>query len=544
MQWLAMLRSAVLLLGFLCWSASNGRAQDWPRFRGPNGTGISDATNLVSEFGPEKNVVWKVDAEAGTSSPIIVKNRLFYSSFQGDLRSLHCLDGSSGQTMWTASVTKKHDEIATPPNDPATSTPVCDGNHVVVFFPDFGVAAFTADGRHIWSKEYAASSSMHGLASSLVIVDGKVIHVVDQLKDSYIVAYDVEGGNQIWRVDRVSGLTGAFATPAIFRPADGAPQIVVTGPLELATFQADTGQKVWWITGKSNAPISSPVVLNDRIYFCEPVGAPIPFSMVSDSDKDHDGKLSLAEVKDQEAVYRLIRRIDDAHDGNEIVDATEWNDAFGAFEGRGGLLAVDPNGTGDVTSTQVTWSITRSVPYIPCVLVYRGVLYLIQDGGILATIDPATGDIAKRARLKSAAGQYYASPVAADGKVFLTNTKGDITVLRAGSEWEVLATNRLDAACVATPAIGNGRLFIRTKKTIFCIGKSPPGSAYPLSWWACGALVPSCHSGRPAQPVGWDQLTSRAQAHHDHSPCSTASVIDWPDHRGKIRVASDRCILR
>lgn len=230
----------VLILGFLSSLASTGRSQDWPRFRGPNGTGISDATNLVSEFSPAKNVVWKVTSEPGTSSPIIVENRLFYSSFKDDLRNLHCLNTATGQTMWTLSVTKKHDEIATPPNDPATSTPVCDGSHVIVFFPDFGLVAYTIDGKHLWSNEYAASTSMHGLASSLEVVDGKVIHVVDQLKDSYLAAYDVESGDQVWRVDRVSGVTGGYSTPAIFYPADDSPQIIVAGPLELSASLART----------------------------------------------------------------------------------------------------------------------------------------------------------------------------------------------------------------------------------------------------------------------------------------------------------------
>jgi outer membrane protein assembly factor BamB len=449
--------------------AATGWAQDWPRFRGPNGTGVSDATGLVAEFSTSHHVVWKAEVAAGTSSPIVVGNRLFYCSYGGDRRTVHCLDAGTGRELWNRSITKARDELATPPNDPATPTPASDGSRVVAFFPDFGILAYTVDGEPMWSKEYPPSTSMHGLASSLVIVGNKVIHQVDQLKDSYLAAYHVHNGELAWRVERLSGVTGGYSTPATMHPASGPAQVIVDSPLEMAAFRADTGEKLWWLTGKSNAPIGCPAVTNDQIYFCEPEGEPIPFSMVASMDKDSDGRLSLSELKDEPAASRLFDRIDENRD--QSVDEAEWNSSFGTFVGRGGLIAVDPSGAGDITATHVKWSITKSVPHIPSVLVYQGVLYFVQDGGIVTSVDPGTGEVAKRARLSESTGQYYASPVAADGKIYLANTDGNISVLRAGREWEVLSTNKLGEACYATPVIANNCLFIRCEKSIYCFGE-------------------------------------------------------------------------
>ena len=454
-------------------AACQAVADDWSRFRGPNGSGITTATNMVEEFGADKNLIWQVSANPGTSSPIVVSGKLFYTSHKDDVRTLHCLDAENGAELWTKNVTKQRDEVATPPNDPATPTPACDGKRVVAFFPDYGLVAFALDGEPMWTKEYPASESMHGLASSPVIVEDKVIHQVDQLKDSFLVAYHADSGEVIWKVPRVSGVTGGYSTPAVYRPSDEQTQLIVSSPMELAAFRADTGEKVWWVTGKSNAPISSPVVLKDRIYYCEPVGDPIPFSMVSSADKDKDGKLTIEEVSNQEAVKRLLQRIDSSGNNDSAVDEAEWDATFGAFEGRGGLVAVDPSGVGDVTSTHVEWTSTKSLPHIPCALVEGDFLYLVQDGGIVTTYNRSSGESAKRARLKSATGKYYASPIAADGKVFLANTKGAITVLAAGGEWEVLATNQLGEGCFATPAIWNDRLIVRTEKSIFCFGDLP-----------------------------------------------------------------------
>jgi hypothetical protein len=211
------------------------------------------------------------------------------------------------------------------------------------------------------------------------------------------------------------------------------------------------------------------------------VGEPIPAAALAPYDKDGDGKLSRSEVQSDVAVSRLFERIDSASNNKDgIIDQAELAEAFGGFVGKGGLVTAKLGGAGDVTKTHVAWSHRQSVPHIASVLLYDRMLYLVRDGGILATMDPETGAVGKRGRLPRGGKQFYASPVAADGKVFLLDTDGTMTVIRGTRDWEVLATNELGEACFATPAICDGRIFVRTDRSLFCFG-SPDETKTPDS---------------------------------------------------------------
>ena len=253
-------------------------AGEWTRFRGPDGSGVAADQSIPAEFGPDKNLAWRIELAAGTSSPIVVNELLFLTSHAADLRTLHCVEASTGKQLWTRSVQKRHDEIATAPAGPSTPTPVSDGRHIFVFFPDVGLYAWTTDGKELWHKPSAASKTMHGLSSSLVCVDDRVIQVVDQLNDSYIAAFDAASGKQVWKSERVSGITGGYSTPVVYQPKGQKSQIITTGPLEVVAYDVANGERLWWLMGKSNAPVSSPILRGNRLYFCEPVGEPIPGS--------------------------------------------------------------------------------------------------------------------------------------------------------------------------------------------------------------------------------------------------------------------------
>src|SRR5580704_16342613 len=162
--------------------------EEWPRFRGVNGSGVSTSRGLPADFGPDKHLLWKVDASHGSSSPIISRGLLYFTSYDDDQRTLHCLDAATGKERWARSVKKLRQENATPPNGPATPTPVTDGMAVFVLYPDFGLLCYTLEGKEKWRKEIEPFRSMHGIASSLVTVDNLVILVIDQLADSYIEA--------------------------------------------------------------------------------------------------------------------------------------------------------------------------------------------------------------------------------------------------------------------------------------------------------------------------------------------------------------------
>lgn len=445
-------------------------AESWSRFRGPNGSGVSPAAGLPDAIDAEGNLLWKADSGKGSSSPIVADGRLYFTSYEGNDRFTHCLVSKTGVSLWKQTVLKVRDETASNPNSPATCTPVTDGKNVVAFFPDSGLFCYSIDGEEKWRADVGPFHSMHGITGSPVLVDNLVVLQLDQLRGSELSAYDLATGKLAWKVPRIDGLTGAYSTPSILATG-GASLIVTSGPQELAGYLASTGEKVWSVQGVSNAPVTAPLVSAGRVISCEPMRtSTTPFNLLAALDANKDGKYTLEEAKRSLPSYRLLERIDNDHgNGDGIIEEAEWNEAFGKYLNKGGLVAVDL-ASDETKSPEVRWTYRKSVPYIASPLVLEGILYVAQDGGIVTTIDPETGDVLHRGRLSQGAKQYYASPVAADGKVFLVDTEGKLTVLKAGSEWEELSTTGLGEPCYATPAIYDGQIFVRTSKALYCFG--------------------------------------------------------------------------
>jgi len=184
-------------------------------------------------------------------------------------------------------------------------------------------------------------------------------------------------------------------------------------------------------------------------------------------DSNHDGALQQAELP--EGPMRSYFPFEDSNRDGKL-DEAEWKSFRAVMAAENGLLALRAGGAGDVTATALKWKYQVSVPQLPSALLYGGVIYMINDGGILTTLDPANGQAFKRGRLRGAVDKYYASPVAADGKVFFVGNSGVVTILKAGPDQEILSVNELDDECFATPAIADGRVYIRTRGMLYCFG--------------------------------------------------------------------------
>lgn len=194
--------------------------------------------------------------------------------------------------------------------------------------------------------------------------------------------------------------------------------------------------------------------------------------MMLPADADKDGKVALAEVGTQPGIVRFLDKIDrEFGNADGLVDSEEWNKAQAPALGKGGLAALDLSGRGDVTDSHYRWRYTKQVAQIPSILVFRDVLYMVQDGGLLTTFNPDSGEQMKRGRL-SAGGQYYASPIAGDDKVYVINTAGQTNVIKAGRSWESISNGELGEQVWATPAIVDGSIFVRSEKTMWCFKAS------------------------------------------------------------------------
>jgi outer membrane protein assembly factor BamB len=468
-------RTLWLLIILFC--SGIAAASDWPRFRGPNGSGVSDDTRLPVHFGPTHNVIWKTSLPQGHSSPVVVGDRIYLTAYSDKSLLTICLSRTTGEVLWRRAVPRKSTERYHERNTPASPTPVADANRVYVFFPEFGLVAFQKNGQERWRFPLGPFKNHHGMASSPILVGDKVVLQCDQDTNAFLLALDKRTGKLAWETKRSEVIQG-FSTPVLYYPQAGSAQIVTSGSFHLIAYGVDKGEKLWWINGLAWQPKTTPLVGNNLIFVHSATSAtdkprkqialPAFAAVLQEQDRNQDGRLSLEEadglrLRDSWIVVDL--------DKNGSLDAYEWNNYRAMLNEQNGIFAIRPGVRGDVTKTNVQWSYWKSLPNVSSPLLYDNVIYLVKDGGVLTSLDSSTGRVLKQARLAGATEQYFASPVAGAEKVFLVSESGKVTVLNAAPEWQPLALNDLEDDCFATPAIAGGRLYFRTKNALYCFGE-------------------------------------------------------------------------
>jgi len=450
-------------------------AADWPQFRGPNGSGVSPSTNLPDRFDAQNNAVWKTTLPPGHSSPVFTAGHIFVTAFDGKKLLTICLDRGTGKVLWRRESPREREESFQPTNGPASPSPVTDGANVYVFFGDFGLLSYSPDGNERWRLPLGPFNNPNGHGSSPILADGRLVLICDQDGGSYLIAVDPASGRVLWKTMRPE-YTRGYATPAVYRPKSGPAELIVPGAYEVASYTIDTGEKLWWVRGMPWQLKSVPLIDGDRIFVngWEVEGDRARRSEVPDFaqvlakyDKDHDGKLSRSEMLPSHSA-EWFGDADLNHDGYIDADEWQWYRARDASENC--LVAIRAGGRGDVSNTHVLWRYRKALPNTPSPLLYEGVIYLIRDG-IFTSLNPDNGQVYKQARLTGALGRYWSSPVAADGRIFVASEEGKVVVLRAAPQWEIIDVNNLDEDTFATPAILDGRIYIRTRAGLYCFAK-------------------------------------------------------------------------
>jgi outer membrane protein assembly factor BamB len=244
----------------------------------------------------------------------------------------------------------------------------------------------------------------------------------------------------------------------------------------VASYAIQTGEKLWWVRGMAWQLKCVPLIDGDRIYVngWETGGdqsqrgqVPEFAAMLTEYDKDHDGKLSPTELPPR-YTSEWFADNDLNHDG--YIDQREWRFYQVRNAAENCLVAIRAGGRGDVTNSHVLWRYRKALPNTASPLLYQGVIYLIRDG-IFTSLNPENGEMYKQARLAGALGRYWSSPVAGDGRIFVVSEEGKVVVLRAAPEWEILAVNNLGEDTFATPAIVDGRIYVRTREALYCFAK-------------------------------------------------------------------------
>jgi outer membrane protein assembly factor BamB len=466
--------AVVLLIG----SLSAADAPGWSRFRGPNGSGVSTATNIPTEFGPNKNLVWRLALPQGHSSPIVHGDRIYLTGFRDGALVTIAINRLTGSVLWERAAPQVKTTVVDKRNNPASPSPAVEDNAVFVFFPDYGLIAYDGSGKEQWSIPLGPFNNIYGMGASPIIVGDLVVLACDQSLGSYVMAVDKRTGKVRWKVDRPEAKSG-HSTPILWRGPDGKDQILLAGSFLLTAYDATTGKKIWWVGGLSFEMKSTPVIGGDTIYV-NGYGAPVndPGNKVTvpaavevwkTSDSNGDGVLSKEEFpKFTPAFWFVVADLDT----NGTLTQEEWGYYRAALESENGMLAIRLGGSGDMTDKAIRWKYQRSVPQLPSPLLYGGVLYMINDNGIVTTLNPETGAVLKQGRLTGALGPHFASPVAADGHVFFTSEAGAVVVVPPGGDLTPAFVNNLEEDTYATPAFADGRIYVRTTAALYAFGKS------------------------------------------------------------------------
>ena len=470
--------------------ASAAPAEDWTRFRGANGSGVSAGARPPVDLGDPDALLWRSPLPPGHSSPILFGDRVYLTAAEGGAREdagrqkvvdaggvlwTYAISKASGETIWRRKAPRPRLERYQPTNSPASPSPAVDsGGNVYVFFGDYGLLSYDPAGRERWRLPLGPFNNANGHGTSPIVVGDNLVLLADQDTDSYLLSVFKDTGEQLWKTPRPES-TRSYSTPALFEPAGGPSQLIVPGAYSVASYDLESGKKLWWVRGLSWQPKSTPIVDGGRIFVNSWEGGggrraedvPDFPAMLAQVDQNQDGKIAEAELHIVEPKARF--EIMDL-DADGFLDRRDWDFQFAKRTSASALVAIEPVGRrGDLTETPAhAWRLEKYLPNVPSPLLYDDLLYLLKDGGILSVLDPATGEIVKQGRLPDAYDKYYASPVGASGRVYFFSEPGKATVIEAGRDWQPLAQHDFGEPVYGTPALDGPRMFVRTAAALYC----------------------------------------------------------------------------
>jgi outer membrane protein assembly factor BamB len=460
-----------------CLAAPGGASAEVHYFRRDGGL-VEGNWSLPDDFSEDATLVWRTPLLPGNSTPCASGHSILVTTWDQDRQRLAtvALDRLTGRVRWTRPAPTKTIEACHEVGSPASCTVACNGEDVFAFFGSYGMLCYDLDGELQWSRRLGPFQDEFGAASSPVLVGNLVVLNEDHDVDSFLVALDQRSGETVWRVSR-DEFTRSYSTPAVW-DSGVSKQLIVAGSLQLASYDAATGEKLWWVNGLSRIVDPTPVVSGNTIYLATQTAGgdatkrismePFPEALAN-YDTNGDGLIEKSELPAGSPVLVRFFRID--LDGDQRLDRREWNRHAGVFRAaRNAALAIRAGGRGDVTEQNVRWVARRGLPTVPSSVVYEGVMYMVRDGGVITGLDATSGEILKQGRARGR-GNYYASLVAGDGKVYVAGESGVVTVLAAGRKWATLSSHDFGERIMATPVVAQGRLLIRTDEALYCFAK-------------------------------------------------------------------------
>ena len=474
-----------LLVALVASLAGTGEPGDWPGFLGPGGRGVAEDGVPLPAALDESSLRWRIELEPGHASPVTHGARAYLcGAGDGGLTTV-CVNLADGEVLWRRALAPLGEERLHEINSAASPTPAVDSEGVYAYFGSAGLVSYDHAGVERWRRPLAVPRNTFGTAASPVLAGGRLVLNHDANDEAWTAALDPTTGETLWRVEREGDRSG-WSTPAVWRRGE-LDELLVYTPRRLIAYALEDGAERWSTPGLTDEPCTTPATGAGLVFVTsynmktspEVIGLPSFEALVGELDASGDGLIDRAEAEANQSVLsrfdaggegdhplRIFFRWLDADrsgalDAGEYAELEAWVDSFDFVNG---LLAVRPGG-GEAPA-QVAWQHTRGVPECPSPLFVEAggepLLYMVKNGGILTCL--AAGDGAERYRTRLAAtGPYYASPVAGDGKLYVCSAGGVVTTVALGPELEVLARSDLGERIMSTPALGGGRVLIRTE---------------------------------------------------------------------------------
>ncbi|MEX2318073.1 MAG: PQQ-binding-like beta-propeller repeat protein [Pirellulales bacterium] len=473
---------AVLAISVFCTVGQAAESLVWPQFRGPGGSSVADGVRPPVEIGPDKNVRWKVAVPSGASSPIVVGDKLVLTALENERLYTIAYDRANGSEAWRAvAPARELEAYHKTEGSPAASTPATDGERIVSYFGSCGLVCYDLAGKQLWTVTMPPAKTMGDFGSGVspILADGLVVLLRDEMNDPKILAVDVKTGDIKWEKKRKSQC--GYSTPAVWDTPAGK-QIAAAGFGEMTGYDLKTGDEKWRMIGMPSASCASPVTAGGDLYYAawspgDPAETEIKMPTFDEILKEENADANADGILSKEESTKT--QLKDFFDNNDLdkdglITREEWGKLLAFISSsKNSAFALRPGGTGDVTSSHVRWLKTRGLPYVASAVVYQGQYVMVKDGGIVTAYDTKTGDEIYQKRA-IASGNYYASPVAANGNIYFASlTDGAVTVLKAGTRApQVVAENPpLGERVMATPAIADDTLYMRTAGHLYAFAE-------------------------------------------------------------------------
>jgi len=470
-------------------------AARWPQFLGRSGLADAGDQDIPLAFGPGENEKWRIETPKGNSSPIIWGDTLFLAGYRGKDRLMKAYDRSDGRLIWERSVTARSPETFTHRlAGPAAASPCTDGKRVYFYFGNYGLIALNFDGSLAWEKPLSKPRTGMGTGTSPVIFEDSLFLIRDGTADPCILSLDSATGQTKWKHPRL-GYSTSHSSPFVWRNRLRT-ELIIAGSRSLVSLNPKTGRLFWKVEDTNGFPCTTPTGNADRLFFAswsanssggrDTLEAHFDDALVfseeelrnpelffSRFDKNDDGVLEREELPPSRAkdVFKWLDRND-----NSLWEPNEFDILLRPpGKGRNIMVAIEPGGEGLLNGTGfIEWEYRKNLPYVATPLVSENRVYLVKSLGVISCLNSKTGQpFFERART-GIKGEYFASPLKIGDKILVISSLGTLFLIRDRESFEMVSQNAINEEIIATPAIVDHTLYLRSREHLWAFAKKPP----------------------------------------------------------------------